>query len=95
MISGSRESDKMEGYPEKRAKKEPVEQKPFLVQLTEFLDVVGKHGIGVAMVGMGMLYVLFIHPESNSWQNIVAYSIAVPAIIFGAYMEYRKISKEK
>ena len=34
----------------KKSNEEEIEQKPFLVQLTEFIDVVGKHGIGVTMV---------------------------------------------
>ena len=78
----------------KKRRDEEVEQKPFLVQLTEFLDVIGKHGIGVAMVGMGLLFVLFMHPESNSWQNITAYVVAIPAIIFGAFVEYKKLTKQ-
>ena len=70
------------------------EGKSFLEQLTEFLDVVGKHGVGVTMVGLGLLFILFIHPDSNSWQNIIAYIVAVAATIFGAYIEYRKLEVE-
>jgi hypothetical protein len=70
------------------------EDKPFLEQLTEFIDVVGKHGVGVTMVALCLLFVLFMHHESNSWQNIVAYIVAIPAIIFGAYIEYRKLEVE-
>jgi len=81
-------------YNKRRSTQDEPEGKPFLEQLTEFLDVVGKHGIGVAMVGLGLLFVLFIHPESNSWQNIVAYVVAIPAIVFGAYIEYRKLEVE-
>ncbi|MCK4808430.1 MAG: hypothetical protein KAS90_02295 [Candidatus Aenigmarchaeota archaeon] len=78
----------------KRPIEDEVEGKPFLEQLTEFLDVAGKHGIGVTMVVLSLLFVLFIHPESNSWQNIVAYIVAIPAIIFGGYVEYKKLDVE-
>ena len=78
----------------KRSTHEGPEGKPFLEQLTEFIDVVGKHGVGVAMVALCLLFVLFMHPESNSWQNVVAYIVAIPAIIFGAYIEYRKLEVE-
>lgn len=78
----------------KKSNEEEIEQKPFLVQLTEFIDVVGKHGIGVTMVGMGLLFVLFMHPNTNSWQNIIAYIVAIPSIMFGTYIEYIKIKIE-
>lgn len=66
-------------------------EKSFLEQLTEFIDVVGKHGIGVALVAMSTLYIFFVHPEGMTWQAILGYFAAFPSLAFGCYIEYKKI----
>lgn len=73
------------------AKSNSRQEKSFLEQLTEFIDVVGKHGIGVALVAMSSLYILFIHPQNTDWQSILGYIAAFPSLVFGCYLEYKKL----
>jgi len=84
MISKTRET--------KENKVGQEEIKPFLVQLTEFIDVVGKYGIGVAMVGMSLLYILFVGPSQKMSINVgLAYVVAFGSLIFGSYVEFMKL----
>jgi len=63
--------------------------------LGNILEIVGRNGVGVAMVVMGLLFILFIHPVDNSWQNMVAYIAAAFALLFGAYIVWMKIGLYK
>lgn len=70
------------------------EERPIIDQLTDFIDVVGKHGIGVALVAMSALYIFFYHPFTDPLQIIIGYIIAIPALIFGCWLEYKKLAKK-
>lgn len=70
------------------------EERPFLDQLTDFIDVVGKHGIGVALVAMSALYIFFYHPFTGIWELGIGYAVAIPSLCFGCWLEYRKLAKK-